>query len=252
MLAVLLCLCIPGQSFSQIQEASLSNGLTIKPGARFEYFSRKVIWGDEESTSDLKASLITLHLEIEINRGFSISGMAGYALPNYDALTFRQLPFSVQLDTGDLGGFILGGEIKKSLFAVNDLEFGLSGQFLYHLGKEKTWDLPDLNVPGSVTGKPTWMRASAGFNCTFTGFQSFSPYLAVSYNKLWGQFKMQQAIQDLQGTEEKELRSKSVIDITLGGVLDIGDHFFLRGEAHLLPYGGGTDLGIVAIAGFSF
>ena len=251
-LVALFCLCLPDVSFPQTQDVSFSNGLRINPGARFEYLSRKVTWGDENHTSDLKATQIALNLELEINEGFSISGLAGYALSDYDALTFRQLPFSVELDAGNLGGYIFGAEIKKSLFRANDFEFGLCGQFLYHIGQEKTWDVTGLNVTGKVTGKPTWMRAYAGPYIKFTGLESFAPYLAVYYNNLWGRFEMKQTIQNLEETEEKEVQSQSLVDITVGSILDFSDHFFLKGEVHVLPYENKVDLGFVAIAAFSF
>jgi len=251
-LAVLFFFALPQVSFSQLQDVSFSSGMRIKPGARFEYFSRTVTWDDKQHTSELKSYIFALNLEIEINEGFSISALAGYALSDYDALIFRELPFSIELDAGNIGGYIFGAEIKKSLFYINDFEFGLYGQFLYHIGKEKTWDIPELSVTGTVTGKPTWMRASAGPYIKFTGLESFSPYLSVCYNNLWGRFEMQQTVQTLEGTEEKELQSKSLVDITLGSILTLSDYFFLKGEAHLLPYRDGMDLGFVVIAAFSF
>ncbi len=251
-LAVLFFFALPQVSFSQLQDVFFSSGMRIKPGARFEYFSRTVTWDDKQHTSELKSYIFALNLEIEINEGFSISALAGYALSDYDALIFRELPFSIELDAGNIGGYIFGAEIKKSLFYINDFEFGLYGQFLYHIGKEKTWDIPELSVTGTVTGKPTWMRASAGPYIKFTGLESFSPYLSVCYNNLWGRFEMQQTVQTLEGTEEKELQSKSLVDITLGSILTLSDYFFLKGEAHLLPYRDGMDLGFVVIAAFSF
>ena len=252
MMAVIFCFSLSTQSFPQSNEVSFSSGMTVKPGVRFEYMDRNVDWGEEEYVSDLSAFVFALNLEIEINQGFSISALAGYVLTDYDALTFRQLPFSVELDAGNLGGYIVGAEVNKSLLYFDEFAFGLSGQFLYHMGIEKTWDVPDLNVSGTVTGKPTWMRASAGAYIKFLGLESFSPYLAVCYNNLWGQYEMKQAIQNLTGTEEKELRSKSLVDITLGSILSLSDGFFLKGEAHLLPYSDGLDLGFVAIAAFAF
>jgi hypothetical protein len=251
-LTALLCLCLNKPSFPQNQQLSFSDGLKIKPGARFEYLSQKVTWDEDSQTLDFKSKIFALNLEIEINEGFSVSVLAGYALSDYDALIFRELPFSVELDVGDIGGYVFGAELRKSLLYANDFEFGLYGQFLYHVGKEETWDVPGLNVTGTVTGKPTWQRASAGPYIKFTGLESFSPYLAVCYNKLWGKFEMQQIIQPLEGTEEKELKSKSLLDITLGSILTLNDYFFLKGEVHILPYSDGVDLGIVAIAAFSF
>ncbi|UCE42268.1 MAG: hypothetical protein JSV17_04665 [Candidatus Aminicenantes bacterium] len=251
-LAALFCLCLPNESFPQQQDVSFSSGLRIKPGAQFEYFNRTMTWDDEKYTTDLKATLFALNLEIEINEGFSISGLAGYVLSDYDALIFRQLPFSVELDAGYIGGYIFGAEIRKSLFHVSSFEFGLSGQFLYHMGKEKTWNVLGLNVTGTATGKPTWRRAYAGPYIKFSGLESLSSYLAVYYNKLWGRFEMKQTIQTLEGTEEKELLPKSLIDITIGTILTLSDYFFLTGEVHVLPYSDGMDLGFVAIAAFSF
>ena len=251
-LVALFCLCLPKDSFPQQQDISFSSGLRIKPGARFEYVSRKVTWDEESQTLDLKSKIFALNLEIEINEGFSISGLVGYALSDYDALIFRGLPFSVELPSGDIGGYVFGAEVKKSLFYHNDFEFGLYGQFLYHIGKEETWEIPGLNVTGTATGKPTWQRASAGPYIQYTGLDSFSPYLAVCYNRLWGKFKMQQIIQTLKGTEEKEFVPKSQFDISLGSILTLNDYFYLKGEVHILPYNDGVDVGFVAIAAFSF
>ena len=251
-LAVLLFLALPKFSFPQSQGLSDTNGLRISPGAHFEYFNRKLTWDDKQYISDLKSMIFGLNIEIAINEGLSASALAGYALSNYDSLTFRQLPFSVELEAGNIGGYVLGGGLRKSLVITNEIEFGLHGQFIYQLGKEKTWDIPGLSVTGTVTGKPTWMRVYAGPYFKYKGFESFSPYLSVDYNNLWGNFQMKQTIQDLEGIEEKELKSKSLVDITIGSILTLSDHFFLKGEVYFLPHGDGVDLGFVAVAAYSF
>lgn len=250
--ALLFFLCLPQFSFPQSEDIDFSNGLKIEPGAYFEYFNRKLSWDEKQYTSELKSMIFALTAEMVINEGLSISALAGYTLSDYDSLIFRQLPFSVELDAGEIGGFILGAGLRKSLVYINEFEFGLYGQFIYQLGKEKNWDIPGLNVTGTVTGKPTWMRAYAGPYFKYTGFESFSPYLSVGYNNLWGKFEMRQTVQTLEGTEEKELKSKSLVDITIGSILTLSDYFFLKGEVHILPYDGGMDLGFVAIAAFSF
>ena len=251
-LAILLFLYLPNYSFPQPQDVSFSNGLKIKPGAYFEYFSRKMTWDEKQHTSELKSYIFALNMELEINEGFSVSALAGYTLSNYDSLIFRQLPFSVELNAGDIGGYIFGAEARKSLLYTNDIELGLYGQFVYHIGKEKIWDIPGLNVRGTLTGKPNWMRAAIGPYFKFTNLGSFTPYLSIRYNNLWGIFEMKQAIQTLEGTEEKELKSKGLIDVTLGNILTPNDHFFLKGEVHVLPHKDGMDLGFVAIVAFSF
>jgi hypothetical protein len=251
-LAALIFLSLPKISFSQLEEVSFSSGPRINLGPQFEYFGRTLAWGDEEYTSNLKSLIIGLNVEIAINDGFSISGLAGYASSDYDALIFRELPFSIELDVGSLGGFILGADIKKSVFYIGNIQCGLHGQFLYNIGNQETWDVPGLNVSGTVTGKPTWMRASVGGYIKFEELGSIVPYLAVYYNNLWGQFEMEQTIQTLEGTEEQKLQSKGLIDITLGSIFTLSDRFTLKGELHVLPYTDGMDLGIVASAAYSF
>jgi hypothetical protein len=251
-LAFLVFLCLPKFSFPQTQDVSFSNAFKIKPGAYFEYFARDVTWDEKQHTSELNSYIFALNIELEINEGFSVSALAGYTLSNYDSLVFRKLPFSVELDAGDVGGYIFGAEARKSLLYTNSIEFGLYGQFIYHNGKEKNWDIPGLNVSGTLTGKPTWMRAVVGPYFRFTSLRSFTPYLAVFYNNLWGKYEVNQAIQNLKGTEEKELKSKGLIDITVGTILTLSDYFFLKGEVHVMPHSDGMDLGFVAIAAFSF
>jgi hypothetical protein len=251
-LSALFFLCLPKSAFPQAQDISFSNGLRIKPGAHFEYFLRKITWDDEQNISELKTFIFALNTEIEIDDGFSVSALVGYGLSNYESLTFRQLPLSIELDAGNIGGIILGGDIRKSLFYGNTFELGLHGQFMHQIGLEKNWDVPGLNVPGTVTGKSTWSRVSAGPYFKYTALESFSPYLALYYNNLWGKFKMEQTIQDLKGLEEKKIESKGLIDITLGSILGLSENFFLKGEVHILPSNEGMDFGVVAIAAYLF
>jgi hypothetical protein len=52
--------------------------------------------------------------------------------------------------------------------------------------------------------------------------------------------------------EEKDLKSKSLVDATLGSIFHLTDRFFIKGEVHIAPHGDGTDLGVVLVAAFSF
>lgn len=250
--AALFLLSFPFFTFSQSQSGVFSEGIKIKPGIHFEYFKRKMTWDEKKYTSDLKSYLFALNVEFEIMEDFSLYAIAGYSLSNFDSLVFRQLPFSVELDVGNIDGYVMGVEARKGLLYSRNFEVGAYGQFIYYAGKEKEWELSGLVVPGTVTGKPTWMRASVGPLITYTGFDSFSPYLCLCYNNLWGKFKMTQNIQTLDGNEEKDLKSKGIVDVTLGSIIDLTDRFFIKGEIHVSPHGDGTDLGFVLVAAFSF
>jgi len=254
--AALIALSLPQFSFPQFQDEP---SLRIKPGIHFEYFSRKITWDDKKHTSDMKSTMIALNTEFEMEWGFSLNGIVGFAMTSFDGLVFRQLPFSVELDVGNIEGYILGAELKKSLFSFNNFEIGVFGQIVHNIGKKKDWDITVLNVQGTATGKPTWTRASVGPVFKYTGLERFYPYLRVCYNKLWGTFQMDQVIKTLEGTEEKEINEKNAFEGTLGSILELGKGFSLKGEIHIIPYsggidldGGGINLGFLAVAAFSF
>ncbi|TET75454.1 MAG: hypothetical protein E3J56_00580 [Candidatus Aminicenantes bacterium] len=251
-LAALLILSLCSFSYAQFQEEESSPRISIKPGIGFEYFSRTISWDDDKYSSNLKSYFFILNVEFEIQEGFSLNALAGYSFSNFDSLIFRELPFSVELDVGDMSGFLFGGEIKKSIFSINDFEVEGLGQFVYYLGSKKEWDIPDLNVEGSVTGKPWWMRASAGPVITYTGFDYFYPYIYLSYNKLWGKFKMEQTIQELSGSEDKKITGKSVFSTSLGAIYEVFDALTLKAEASFMPYNKGLDFGVMLRAMYSF
>lgn len=253
---VLIVLCLPQFAFPQFQDEP---SLRIKPGIHLEYFSRKITWDDKEHTSDMKSYMIALNTEFEMEWGFSLNGIVGFAMTSFDGLVFRQLPFSVELEVGSIEGYILGAELTKSLFSLNNLEIGITGQIVHNIGKTKDWDMPALNVQGTVTGKPTWTRASVGPVFKYTGLERFFPYLRVCYNKMWSTFQMDQVVETLTGTEEKEINEKNVFEATLGSIMEIGKGFSFKAEISMIPYsggidleGGGIDLGFLAVAAFAF
>ncbi len=245
-------------SFSQFQEESK---MRIKPGVHFEYFTRNIIWDDKSYISDMKSTIIALNTEFEMDWGFSFSALIGYSFTNFDSLVFRQLPFSVELDVGSTGGYILGAELRKSLFDYNNFKMEVFGQIFHNFGTKKDWEISGLNVQGTVTGKPSWTRLSIGPIFKYTALESFSPYFGLCYNGLWGTYKMEQTIQTLEGEEEKKIEGKGIIEGKLGSIFELGKDFTIKGEIQIIPYSfediqgeksRGINLGFMAVASFSF
>jgi hypothetical protein len=156
---------------------------------------------------------------------------------SYNELTFRELPISVELDVGTIKGYLVGAEIKKSLIYAKDLRVDVLGQFFYYMGTKKEWEIPDLAVDGTVEGEPSWMRASIGPIFTYSGFDSFHPYLYLNFNKLWGNFKMVQTIQDLTGSEDKKISGASSFGATLGSIFNLTEVFGIKAEGNFIPHG---------------
>jgi hypothetical protein len=247
--AASLVFCLPQFSFSQ----SLNTlNLRIKPGLHFEYFARKITWDDKTYTSNMKSSVIALNTEFEMDWGLSFNALIGYAFSNFDSLVFRQLPFSVELDVGSTGGFLIGAELRKSLFDYNDFEMEVFGQVIHDFGSKKEWEISGLSVQGTVTGKSSWTRVSIGPAFKYNALESFYPYFGLCYNGLWGTYKIDQVIQALEGEEEKEIKGRGVFEGKLGSILELGNHYLFKGEISIIPYDGGINLGFMAVAAFSF
>ncbi len=239
-------------SSARAQEQKLLNAVSISPGVGFEYFSRTINWDEETSTSKLKSHFFTIDTEIEFPSELFFRAVLGFSSSNYDSLIFRELPLSIELDVGSINGYILGADVKKGLIQSEALRIDVFGQFFYGLGKKTEWEIPGLAVEGSVEGKPTWMRVSVGPVFTYTGFDSFYPYLYLSYNTLWGKFNLDQVIQDLTGNEEKKIKGESSICVSPGFTFKLSDSLSLKSEANIMPYKDGIDFGVSIKAMYSF
>ena len=260
-LAILLCLIFTRFSSAQDQEEGMFRAVSITPGIGFEFFSRTITWDDAldvQYTSKLKSSFFTFNTEFEFGKGFFINAILGYAMPgsSYNELTFRKLPFSRELGVGTIKGYLLGGEIRKSLIYAKDLQVDVLGQFFYYMGTKKEWEVPDLVVEGTVEGDPSWMRASIGPVFTYSGFDSFYPYLYLNFNKLWGNFKMVQTIQGLEGSlegnEDIEISGASSFSATLGAIFKLTEVFSIKTEGNFIPHGDRVDFGFTVRIMYSF
>lgn len=251
---ILLSLLISRFSFAQTPEESIFKDTSVKIGLGFEFFNRSMdtftlnsdnnSWDKDEDGINLKSHFFTFTAEFKIQEGLSATAILGYAFSNLDSTIFRKLPFSVEMEVGQIKGLLIGGEIRKSLFYIRDFETEALGQFIYYMGTQQEWEIPGLSADGTVEGTPSWMRASIGPVFTYRAFDYFFPYFSVSYNKLWGKYKMDQTVQDLKGSEDKKISGKSVISITLGAIYEFTDALSIKGEASFIPSKSNVDLGI--------
>ncbi|MEW5901939.1 MAG: hypothetical protein AB1715_10790 [Acidobacteriota bacterium] len=218
-----------------------SEGSSLWPGFTIEYFSRTLSWQDleEDATSKMKAILATLALGYEIQEGFSLTLLAGYASSNFDGLVFRRLPFSIDYEAGGISGLVFGGEIDKAVMTGETYGLDIYGQFLGYFGLAKRPDWPaDFVVDGTLEGKPNWMRVSVGPVLSYGRGKVFSPYLYPNFNYLWGTFELAETVEDLEGKEKKEIKAKSLFGLALGADFKLTSRLRLRYEAGIYPHKG--------------
>jgi hypothetical protein len=239
--------------------------MRMVPGLSFEYFSRTLGWDPDPTTSEdrysspIRSLLGLLHLDYEIQKGSLVGVLFGYSLTNFNGLVFRQIPFSIDYQAGSIGGFLVGAEIDQKFITSGYFEMKAMAQFVIYLGSTKNLQVTTLNTDGKLNAKPDdWMRAQIGPVFSYLGFEDFSPFLSVTYNKLWGKFTMTETIGDLKGSEEKKISAKSMVGISLGTRYESSPNFSLRAEGTLLPFkkginkGWGFDYGGSLYATFSF
>lgn len=225
------------------QEGRPFQPLAIQPAVGFEYFSRTIRW-DETSRSELKSHFFTLETEVAFRKGIFFSGAIGFSFSSYDGLVFRELPVSADLAVGSINGYILGGAVRKSIVQVELLKVEAKSQFHVYFGKTQEWEIPGLVVEGTLEGKPNWMRFSIGPVFIYTGFERLFPYLYLNFNTLWGRFRMDETIEDLEGSETKRIKADGSFAASVGLTFELSPALSMKAEASFVPRSEGIDSGI--------
>ncbi len=239
--AVLIMFVFANLSYTQEVTPDFSDGKQWSVGLGFEYFKSTMSWDEDSLVSPLKSYLMTFHVNYEILDGLYLGGIFGYASSDFESLTFRELPISLTMDKGAIGGMLFGGEAMFTFYETDYFDFSVMGQYIYYNGGEKLWDIPGLAVDGTATGKPKWSRATVGVSFRYLAAEPFLPYLNIAYSSLSGTFAMEESIQTLNRTEKKNISGIGNIMIGLGGIYDLSDSLSLLMEADFTPYSGGDN-----------
>jgi hypothetical protein len=245
-------------AYAQEVTPDFSDGKKLRVGLGFEYFKSTMSWDDNSIISPLKSYLMTFHVNYEILDGLILGGIIGYSSSDYESLTFRELPISLTVDKGAIGGILFGGEALFTFYETDSFDFSIFGQYIYYSGGQKQWDIPGLAVDGTATGKPKWSRLTGGVSFSYKAAEPFIPYLNIAYSSLSGTFAMEESIQTLNRTEEKEISGVGNFMIGVGGIYNISDSLSLLLEADITPYGsgdnyeGGVDFGALLRIMYSF
>jgi hypothetical protein len=218
--------------------------LRMKPGFNFEYLSRTLSWDNDAYMSTLILPTGYVSLDFEIVRGFNFGVIAGYSLSNFNGLIFRQLPFSLDYEAGANSGFVLGAQLQKSLVTSGFWEITVEAQYLAALGSTAIFTIDQLNTPGQFDAKGTWMHFQIGPTVIYRGFELFSPFVGVAYDKLWGTFTVNETVGTLSGTEAKSVSAKGAVAVNLGTIYEPSPNFSLKISGTLVPYSKGTGLGL--------
>ena len=242
LISVVLSALTP-RAFGQASPGSGDSG--FRAGLSFGYLSRTLDLNEEaqDVIPKMTSLLASLDIEYELQPGFSLAAHVGYSSSTFDGLIFRRLPYSLEIDSdsGSMGGILLGAEVEKSVLGGAAFGVDLRGQFFASLGLNKEWKIPGLAVDGSAKGKPIWMKASVGPVFTYRGWEGVTPFLYPRFDYLWGNFELGQTIQDLKGSEKKDIKGKSLFGLGLGADFKFSSSLRLRAEAGLHPRPSGLD-----------
>jgi hypothetical protein len=215
----------------------------FRAGLGAEYLNRQLTWDSGSNTSKLNSWLFTFNLEVEPVKNLSFNVIAGYSLSNFNGLIFRQIPFSADIEAGSLGGLLVGGGLKNKFTVGSEFAMDLEAEFITYLGSKNDWTITGLNEAGTLSGKAHWYRVQAGPIFWYTGFMYFSPYLRISFDKLWGTFHVEESITPLSGVEDKAIDGKALFSVALGTLYEPIRSVGLKGEVFILPRSSGLDYG---------
>ncbi len=225
----------------------------LKIGLDVEFFDRIITWGeDQNETSSLKSYLFSLKPGYEVTEAISVNAVLGYSLSNFNDMVFKRLPFSLELNTGNIDGIVLGGNLVLKIIKISDFTLSAGGQLIHYIGFKDQWEIPGLNVEGTATGKPSWSRLTAGPKISFAVTEYLRPYVTANYDILWGKFKMTEEIEELTGEQEMNIESKSCFSLSIGTLYKALNGVDLKAEATLLPLEAPIGLSILIGAVYSF
>jgi len=225
--------------------------LKFRIGAETEIVKRTLWWSEEEKTTALNAYCGLFRLETEILDGLRLALLAGYSSSDFHSLIFRHLPFSIDFEVGGLGGSLLGAEVSQ-IFSLNSIALGGRARFLLYSGQEKKWAIPDLAVEGELKSQPKWKQITVGPILGYNGYENFFPYISIEYNYFWGEFSLQEIIENLAGIETKEIKVRGKIGLAAGASFQVFPQFSLGGEATFLPHKDGQNWSLNLKGIFSF
>ncbi len=231
-------------------EVSAEEPPKFTTGLDFGYWMRTITWDDEAEISKLKTFVVALREDIRLGSNSLLSLQAGLALSSPSGMIFRNLPVSLEYDAGPIKSLALGAEFRALLFGSGEFEIEGVGRIVSSLGFTKTWPLEGFAVDGEARGRPFWFEASLGPRISYTFFGGFRPYVFVFGSYLSGNFKMDEILEDLRGTETIAFKGKSVIGVAFGAILETRSPLSFRAEAGFFPYQGGVDAKY--ILGFSY
>jgi hypothetical protein len=227
------------------QEENAAGGFRLQVSFQADLFSRTLLWDDKTRSSRLFSPLGMLALDYEAASGLDLGILLGYSLSNWNGLTFRDLPFSLENQAGSIGGFILGAELRKSLFVQGYWELDAEARFTTDLGRTTTVPIEGLAVDGQADLKGHWMRIEAGPVLHYRGFETFSPYVGLAFDRIWGQMTATETIGDLEGTQETKVTPAGVFALNFGTVYEPSTAFRIKLGGTLVPItkvGGGLGL----------
>ncbi len=238
-------LCLAAAGALAAQETGRTAGTGIKASFQVEVFSRTLTWDDGTRSSRLFNPQALVSLDYQAAPGFDLGIVAGYSLTNWNGLVFRNLPFSIDYQAGSINGLVVGAGLRKSVFASGYWELDTEARFTAHLGQASSFPISGLAVDGQADLKGTWMRVQAGPELSYRGFESFSPFLGLAYDRIWGKMTLTEIIEDLEGTEEKKVAGAGAVAVTFGTVYEPSSAFRVKLGGSLIPFkkiGGGLGL----------
>ncbi|MDI6697969.1 MAG: hypothetical protein QME85_03400 [Candidatus Saccharicenans sp.] len=215
-------------------------------GLTGELYARGIKWSDQTTT--LKSTNLMFELRARnLGHLFNLSFFGGLGLPRPNGVVFDQLPLTLEYQGGSITGLLFGARAEARLLPASDFNFGLMAEFTSCLGFKKDFALSGLVVPATATATPSWSQASGGLRVTYDALEGSQPFLEAAGSYFWGQFKMKEKIEDLEGEQKVELKGASYVSITAGWSFFLVDKITLVPKIRIFPGSRTTISGLLSI-----
>jgi len=202
-------------------------------------FTRIPVWLNPQTDTETKTSntlslsYLDIYGDVALSEYITLGLSVGYASHSMrKTVEFNTLPLSVQLQGKTFAGVLLGVHARSNFFSWDNFTFQSNAQVLTFM--ESTQNLPvtlDL-AKGNAEIKHSITESSIDLLVQYEGLSSCNIYAGPQLAWVSGDYKVNETIETLQGSQELSYKQKKLFGIIAGAHMEVGN-FDIKAELSL-------------------
>lgn len=219
------------------KKTTTGKNFEITAGLALSYNDAKIKTGegDNEMENSLRYYYFGLGVDVEVADFLTVGILAGLNT-NYlgDPVYMLNLPLSLSFDQEKNNSMVFGLKAKTGFNLPGYWTVEARGQFLYFKEFSNETDITLPIMTGTATLKTSFSQLTLELLAVYDGFTNFTLFAGPQLNTISGDFKVEEQIGTLTGSEELSFKQKNTFGLTAGVQFELGSHFEVEAKLNLL------------------